>query len=88
MENLTELFKVKYTGKGFIKAIDTGKLGRDVDDLEEEIYGIVNIASYSVNSYSTGYFHIDITYDPELTDRTKIANEIEEYEHFDDVILG
>ena len=86
MNNFTELFKVKYSG-GLIKAQDSGELHTEVKEIQE-IDGVSDVTAPSVDNVSTGHFHIDITYDSELTDRTRIANQIEAMEMFENVIFG
>ena len=86
MENFTELFKITSTREKFTKSVDTGTVGRDVESIQD-LAGVEG-TSYSIESYPSRCLHVDITYDPELTDRTKIANELEEYDYFEDVVLG
>lgn len=86
MDTVTELFKVKYNG-GIIKAKDTGNLHSSVKELND-IAGVTDISTPKVENTSTGYFYVDITYEPEVTDRTEIAQDIEQRNSFENVIFG
>ena len=86
MTSYTELFKIKYTG-GLIKAKNSGDLATQVKNILE-IEGVSDVSTPSVENISTGYFYVDVTYDTEETDRTSIAQQIEQMSEFDTVIFG
>lgn len=86
MTEYTELFKIECTNK------DSEKIENLVSDVQDirEIYGVSDISTPSISEKNIPIdsFKIDITYDSHLTDRTVLAQNIEEIEHFDTVTFA
>lgn len=77
-EQFVELFKITYTG-------NVGDLRTNIEDIDG-----VDSASHSKHPYMDvdTTLDFDLAYDSHLTDRTSLANEIEDIDGVEDVIFG
>lgn len=88
MTEYTELFKI--TCKDSLsKAEDIEEFLSAVQELNT-VYGVSDISTpeVSVKNIPIESFTIDITYDTHLTDRTVLAQNIEELEYFEEVTFA
>lgn len=88
MTEYTELFKITFTDN-LSKAEDIEEFLSAVQEINN-IYGVLDIATPKVSAETIPmeYFNIDITYDTHLTDRTVLAQNIEELDFFEEVIFA
>lgn len=88
MTEYTELFKITCIDE-ISEAEDIEELLSDVQDIRD-VYGVSDIStpSISVKDIPIEHFKIDITYDTHLTDRTVLAQNIEELDQFEEVTFA
>lgn len=76
-----ELYIITYTGE-LVSDYYLGEL--DLTPIKT-IYGVVELSFPHIEDFSSGEFHLDITYNSTLTDRGTICQQIMEQDEFSDV---
>lgn len=88
MTEYTELFEITLTNP-MDKAEEIEEFSSAVQDIKD-VYGVLEISTptVSVKNVPIKSFKVDITYDTHHTDRTVLAQNIEELAHFEEVTFA